>query len=162
MRYFSLSTSSQEIVRSLRSRERTLARKGMPVQKLPRGLDGDDGGGKSVPFRVFPDERGKSLPDAQGEFGEKASPFPEGRPQDLGECKDEVPVGDGADHLLPDEFRPQGGARGWPGCLGRLLEWRIVPCLRQRRTSSRKGLRHAIPSLTHPFSYALFFAYLER
>jgi oligopeptide/dipeptide ABC transporter ATP-binding protein len=62
--------------------------------KLPGGLDGDDGGGKSVPFRVVPDERGKSLPDAQGEFGEKASPVPECRAQDLGECEDEVRVGD--------------------------------------------------------------------
>jgi hypothetical protein len=34
----------------------------------------------------------------------------ERRPQDLGEREDEMPVGDGADHLLPDEFRPQGAA----------------------------------------------------
>jgi len=81
---------------------------GMPVQKLPGGLDGNNGGGKSVPFRVFPYERGKSFPDAQGEFGEKPSPVPEGRSQDLGECEDEMPVGNGADHLLPDEFGPQG------------------------------------------------------
>jgi hypothetical protein len=26
-----------------------------------------------------------------------------------------MPVGDGADHLLPDEFRPQGGAFGAAG-----------------------------------------------
>ena len=26
---------------------------GMPVQKLPGGLDGDDGGGKSVPSCIF-------------------------------------------------------------------------------------------------------------
>ena len=83
---------------------------GMPVEKLPGRLDGDDGGGKSVASRIFTEERGKSLPDAQGEFGEKASPVPEGRPQDLGECENEMPVGDGADHLLPDEFRSQGGA----------------------------------------------------
>ena len=44
---------------------------GMPVQKLPGGLNGDDGGGKSVPSRIFPEECGKSLPDAQGKFGEK-------------------------------------------------------------------------------------------
>jgi hypothetical protein len=87
----------------------------MPVQKLPGCLDGDDGGGKSVPFRVVPDERGKSLPDAQDEFGEKASPVPEAGAQDLGECEDEMPVGDGADHLLPDEFGPQGGALGGAG-----------------------------------------------
>jgi hypothetical protein len=29
---------------------------GMPVQKLPGGLDGNDSGGKSVPFRVFPED----------------------------------------------------------------------------------------------------------
>jgi hypothetical protein len=83
---------------------------GMPVEKLPGGLDGNNGGGKSVPFRVFPEERGKSLPGAQGKFGEKPSPIPECQAQDLGECEDEMPVGDGADHLLPDEFGPQGGA----------------------------------------------------
>lgn len=37
------------------------------------------------------------------------------RPQDLGEGEDEVPVRDGPDHLLPDEFRPQGGAFGRAG-----------------------------------------------
>jgi len=41
----------------------------MPVQKLPGGLDGDDGGGKSASSRILTEERGKSLPDAQGEFG---------------------------------------------------------------------------------------------
>jgi hypothetical protein len=87
----------------------------MPVQKLPGGLDGDDGGGKSVAAGIFTEERGKSLPDAQGKLGEKASPVPESRPQDLGECEDEMPVGDGADHPLPDEFRPQGGAFGAAG-----------------------------------------------
>ncbi len=88
---------------------------GMPVQKLPGGLDGDDGGGKSVPFRVFPEERGKSLPDAQGELGEKPSSMPECRPQDLGECENEMPVRDGVDHLLPDELGPQGDALGGTG-----------------------------------------------
>jgi len=88
---------------------------GVSVQKLPGGLNGDDGGGKSVPFRVFPEERGKSLPGAQGEFGEKPSPMSECRPQDLGEREDEMPVGDGAEHLLPDEFHPQGGAFGAAG-----------------------------------------------
>jgi hypothetical protein len=39
----------------------------------------------------------------------------EGQPQDLGECEDEMPVGDGADHLFPDEFGPQGGAFGRTG-----------------------------------------------
>jgi len=29
---------------------------GMPVQKLPGGLDGDDGGGMSVPSRIFTQE----------------------------------------------------------------------------------------------------------
>jgi hypothetical protein len=37
----------------------------MPVQKLPGGLDGDDGGWKSVASRIFTEERGKSLPGAQ-------------------------------------------------------------------------------------------------
>lgn len=32
------------------------------------------------------------------------------RPQDLEECDDEVPVGDGADYLLSDEFLPRCGA----------------------------------------------------
>jgi hypothetical protein len=67
---------------------------GMPVEELPRRLDGDDGGGKGIPFRVFPEESGKSLPDALGEFGEEPSPVPEGRSQDLGECENEMPVGD--------------------------------------------------------------------
>jgi hypothetical protein len=53
----------------------------MPVQKLPGGLDGDDGGGKSVAAGIFTEERGKSLPGAQGEFLEKPSPVPECRPQ---------------------------------------------------------------------------------
>ena len=88
---------------------------GMPVQKLPGGLYGDDGGGKSVPFRVFPEEHGKGLPGAQGKLGEKPPPVPEGRPQDLGECEDEMPVRNGADHLLPDEFHPQSGAFGAAG-----------------------------------------------
>jgi hypothetical protein len=88
---------------------------GMPVQKLPGGLYGDDGGEKRVPFRVFPEERGKSFPDAQGEFREKPSPVPEGRSQYLGECEDEMPVWDWADHLLPDEFSPKGGAFGGAG-----------------------------------------------
>ena len=83
---------------------------GMPVEKLPGGLDGDDGGGKSVASRIFTEERGKSLPGAQGEFREKPSSMSECRPQDLGECEDEMPMRDGADHLLPDEFGPQGGA----------------------------------------------------
>jgi hypothetical protein len=85
---------------------------GMPVQKLPGGLDGNNGGGKSVPFRVFPEEHGKGFPGAQGKLGEKPPPVPEGRPQDLGECEYEMPVGDGADHLLADELCPQGGALG--------------------------------------------------
>ena len=84
----------------------------MPVQKLPGGLDEDDGGGKSIAAGIFTEERGKSLPGAQGEFVEKPLPIPECRPQDLGECEDEMPVQNGADHLLPDEFHPQGGARG--------------------------------------------------
>jgi hypothetical protein len=88
---------------------------GMPVEELPGCLDGNNGGGKSVPFRVVPEEGGKSFPDAQGEFGEKPSPMSECRPQDLWECEDEMPVGDGADHLLPDEFGPQGGALGGAG-----------------------------------------------
>jgi len=37
------------------------------------------------------------------------------RPQDLGECEDEMRVRNGADHLLPDEFHPQGGAFGAAG-----------------------------------------------
>jgi hypothetical protein len=37
---------------------------GMPVQKLPGRLDGDDGGGKGVVSRIFPEECGESLPDA--------------------------------------------------------------------------------------------------
>ena len=41
--------------------------------------------------------------------------MPECRPQDLGEREDEMPVGDGADHLLPDELGPQGGALGGTG-----------------------------------------------
>lgn len=88
---------------------------GMPVQKLPGGLDGDDGGGKSVAPGIFTEERGKSLPGAQGEFGEKPSLIPECRPQDLGECEDEMPVRNGADHPLPDEFHPQSGAFGAAG-----------------------------------------------
>ena len=87
----------------------------MPVQKLPGGLDEDDGGGKSIAAGIFTEERGKSLPGAQGEFGEKPLPIPECRPQDLGECEDEMPVQNGADHLLPDEFHPQGGAFGAAG-----------------------------------------------
>jgi len=70
---------------------------------------------RSVAAGIFTEERGKSLPDAQGEFGEKPSPMSECRPQDLGEREDEMLVGDGADHLLPDEFRPQGGAFGGAG-----------------------------------------------
>jgi len=88
---------------------------GKPVQKLPGGLDGDDGGGKSASSRILTEERGKILPGAQGKFGEKPSPMSERRPRDLGEREDEMPVGDGADHLLPDEFRPQGGAFGGAG-----------------------------------------------
>jgi len=38
--------------------------------------------------------------------------MPECRPQDLGEREDEMSVGDGADHLLPDELGPEGGALG--------------------------------------------------
>ena len=38
--------------------------------------------------------------------------MPECRPQDLGECEDEMPVRDGADHLRPDEFDANGGAFG--------------------------------------------------
>lgn len=34
------------------------------------------------------------------------------RPQDIGEHEDEMPVRDGADHLLPNELGPQGGALG--------------------------------------------------
>jgi hypothetical protein len=60
----------------------------MPVQKLPGGLEGDDGGGKSVASRIFTEERGKSLPGAQGELGEKPASMPECRPQDLGERED--------------------------------------------------------------------------
>jgi hypothetical protein len=41
--------------------------------------------------------------------------MPECRPQDLGEREDEMPVGDGADHLLPDELRPEGGSLGRTG-----------------------------------------------
>ena len=88
---------------------------GMPVEELPGSLDGDDGGGKSVASRIFTEERGKSLPGAQGEFGEKPSSMPECRPQDLGEREDEMPVGDGADHLLPDKLGPPGGAFGGTG-----------------------------------------------
>jgi hypothetical protein len=32
--------------------------------------------------------------------------MPECRPQDLGEREDEMPVRDGADHLLPNELGP--------------------------------------------------------
>lgn len=83
---------------------------GIPVEELPGRLDGDDGAVEGVVSRIFPEERGKSLPGAQGEFGKKASPVPESRAQALGECEDEVPVRDGADHLLPDELNPQGCA----------------------------------------------------
>ena len=41
--------------------------------------------------------------------------MPECRPQDLGEREDEMPVGDGADHLLPDELSPEGGSLGRTG-----------------------------------------------
>ena len=88
---------------------------GMPVQKLPGRLDGDDGGGKGVTSRLFTEECREGLPDAQGEFGEKPSPAPESRAQDLWEREDEMPVGDGADHLLPDELGPEGGALGGTG-----------------------------------------------
>ena len=88
---------------------------GMPVEELPGSLDGDDGSGKRVASRIFTEDRGKSLPGAQGEFGENPSSMPECRPQDLGEREDEMPVGDGADHLLPDELGPQGGALGGTG-----------------------------------------------
>ena len=37
------------------------------------------------------------------------------RPQDLGEREDEMPVRDGADHLLPDELGSEGGALGGTG-----------------------------------------------
>ena len=84
----------------------------MPVQKLPGCLDGDDGGGKSITSRIFPEECGEGLPGAQGEFGEKPSSMSECRPQDLGEREDVMPVRDGADHLLPDELSPEGGALG--------------------------------------------------
>jgi len=60
----------------------------MPVQKLPGRLDGDDGGGKGVVSRIFPEESGEGLPDAQSEFGEKSSSMPECQPQDLGERED--------------------------------------------------------------------------
>jgi hypothetical protein len=83
---------------------------GMPVQKFAGRLDGDNSGGKSIVSRIFPEECGEGLPDAQGEFGEKPSSMPECRPQDLGEREDEMPVRDGADHLLPDELSPQGSA----------------------------------------------------
>ena len=75
-------------------------------------LDGDNRGGKGVVSRIFPEECGEGLPDAQGEFGEKPSSMRECRPQDLGEREDEMSVGDGADHLLPDELGPEGGALG--------------------------------------------------
>ena len=42
---------------------------------------------------IFPEECGEGLPSAHGEFGEH---------------KDEMPVGDGADHLLPYELGPEG------------------------------------------------------
>jgi hypothetical protein len=87
----------------------------MPVQKLPGRLDGDDGGGKSIVSRIFPEECGEGFPDAQGEFGEKTSPTPERRAQDLGECEDEMSVRCGADHMLPDKLGPQGGALGGTG-----------------------------------------------
>jgi len=32
-----------------------------------------------------------------------------------GEREDEMPVGDGADHLLPDELGPEGGSLGRTG-----------------------------------------------
>ena len=78
----------------------------MPIQKPPGCLNGDNGGGKGVVSRIFPEECGESFPDAQGEFGEKLSSMLECRPQDLGEREDEMPVRDGADHLLPDELGP--------------------------------------------------------
>jgi hypothetical protein len=65
--------------------------------------------------RALPEEHGKGFPGAQGKLGEKPPPVPEGRPQDLGECENEMPVGDGADHLLADELCPQGGALGGAG-----------------------------------------------
>jgi len=46
---------------------------------------------------------------------DETSVRPEGRSQYLGECEDEMPVWDWADHLLPDEFSPKGGAFGGAG-----------------------------------------------
>ena len=37
---------------------------GMPVEELPGRLDGDNGGGKGVVSRIFPEECRKGLPDA--------------------------------------------------------------------------------------------------
>ncbi|MDO8739359.1 hypothetical protein [Candidatus Deferrimicrobium sp.] len=74
----------------------------MPVQKLPGGLDGDDGSGKSVAAGIFTEGRGKSLPGAQGEFGEKSSPIPECRPHDLNFDPD-LPVFSGWTHVLLPE-----------------------------------------------------------
>ena len=66
--------------------------------------------GRAFPSVSSREEHGKGFPGAQGKLGEKPPPVPEGRPQDLGECENEMPVGDGADHLLADELDPQGGA----------------------------------------------------
>jgi hypothetical protein len=105
---------------------------GMPVQKLPGRLDGDDGGGKSIVSRIFPEECGEGFPDAQGEFGEKTSPTPERRAQDLGEFL----IGEGDEILVSACVAPDSRE----SALGKAAVQKSLDGLRDDPTHRTEGL----------------------
>ncbi len=151
-------TRSSEIIPSFTSNRRTSARKSsrnVATSKVAEGTNGSSN--RSAPAivrtckwgcqfknspavwmetmaagrvgsRIFPEECGEGLPDAQTEFGEKPSSMPECRAQDLGEREDEVQVRDGVDHLSPGRIRPTG-RRVWRSRKGRTP----APCRRRRQ-----------------------------
>jgi hypothetical protein len=110
---------------------------GMPVQKLPGRLDGDNRGGKGVVSGNFPEECGEGLPDAQGEFWANPSPPPEGRTQDFGERED-FDAGAGRGGLpAPGRTRPIGW-RAWWNAKGKNQS-----CLQEKAT------KYSLPQASH-------------
>jgi hypothetical protein len=96
---------------------------GMPIQKLPGGLDGDNGGGKGVLTGIVTEERGHRLPGAYSEMRKKLASIPERRTQDLGEREDFDADGGRGGSPAPGRTRP----RGWRVWRNRKGKNRIPP-----------------------------------
>jgi len=78
---------------------------GVESQKIPKGLDGNDGAGECILLRDDGLEKDfQRVPWAAAQFGEESSIIEEVFPEDLGYAKNEVTVRYGLEHFFTKPF----------------------------------------------------------